>query len=147
VDERRAFHAAREGDDVLCAYDIRAEPALESGIESYIAGGVDDDIDVAGDRLCLFFTVAEVWLGDVTAFDDDLVVYEAFESAAVKFAEGIERRSGDDVVPETVFRLLLRTRADSEIDLATFGKRWSSMLSVTLPRNPVLPIKKIFRSL
>ena len=148
MDQRRTFHAARKGDDVLRADDVRAQAALERGIESNVAGGVDDDVDIVGDGLCFFFAVAEVRLGDVAASDDDLVADETFERAAVTFAQRIERRRGDDVVPEAILRLFLRTRAHGEIDLARrSGKRCSNMLSVTLPRKPVLPIRKIFRSL
>src|SRR5689334_3256553 len=107
MNKRRTFHAARESDDVLRADDVRAQTAFEGGIESYVAGGVDDDVDVVGDRLGFFFAVAEVCLGDVTAFDDDLVVYKTLERAAVTFAQRIERRRGDDVVPEAILRLLL----------------------------------------
>ncbi len=118
MDEGRTFHAAREGDDVLCSYYIRAQSALERGIESDVAGGVDDDVDVIGDGLCFFFGIAEVCLGDIAASNDHLVVNETFERAAITIAQRIERRRSDDVVPKTVLRLLLRTRAHREVDLA-----------------------------
>ena len=69
-------------------------------VEGDVAGRVDDDVDVVGDRLSFFFAVTEVGLGDVTAFDDDFVVDETFERTAVAFAQWIERRRSDDVVPE-----------------------------------------------
>ena len=122
MDQRRAFHPARKSDDVLRADDVRAQAALECGIESYVAGGVDDDVDIVGDGLCFFFAVAEVCLGDVAASDDDFVVDETFERAAVTFAQRIEWRRGNDVVPETILRLFLRTRAHGEIDLADVRK-------------------------
>src|ERR1041384_3239320 len=118
MDQRRAFHATRESDDVLRADDVRAQSAFERRIESYIAGGVDNDVNIVRDRLCFFLAVSEVCLGDVAAFDDDLVVYKTFERAAVTFAQWIERRRSDDVVPETILRLLLRTRPHGEIELA-----------------------------
>src|SRR5574338_834841 len=118
VDQRRTFHAARERDDVLRTDDVRPQAAFEGRIESNVAGGIDDDVDIAGDGLCFFFAIAEVCLRDITAFDDHLIVYKPLERAAVTFAQRIERRRRDDVVPETIFRLFLRTRADREIDLA-----------------------------
>src|SRR6185503_6068948 len=102
MDQRRPFHASRKGDNVLRADDVGTQAALESWIESYVAGGVDDDVDVVGDGLRFFFRVAKVCFGDITASDDYLVVDKTFERAAVKFAQRIERRRGDDVVPEAV---------------------------------------------
>ena len=51
----------RKRDDVLRADYIRAQTALERWIESDVAGGVDNDVDIVGDRLCFFFGVAEDW--------------------------------------------------------------------------------------
>ena len=100
MDQRRPLHSFRESDHVLRADYVRAQAALECGIESDVAGGVDNDVDVVRDRLRFFFGVTEVCLGDVAAFDDDFVVNKTFERAAVAFAQRIERRRGDDVVPE-----------------------------------------------
>src|ERR1043165_707029 len=118
MDQGRTFHPPRERDDVLCADYIRAQSALESGIESYIAGGVDDDVDVFGDSLCFFFGIAEVCLRNIAASNNYLVVDETFKRAAITVSQRIERRRSDDIVPETILRLLLRTRAPGEIDLA-----------------------------
>ena len=118
MDERRTFHPAREGDDVLCPDHVRAQSALECGIESYVAGGVDDDVDVVSNSLCFFFGIAEVCFRDIAAPDDYLVVDEAFERAAITIAKWIKRRRRNDVVPKTILRLLLRTRAHGEVDLA-----------------------------
>src|SRR6185369_9274120 len=117
MDERGAFHPARKSDDVLSTDDVRAQSALERRVESHIARRIDNDIDIVGDGLCFFFAVAEVGLSDVTAPDDHLIVDETFERAAVTLAQRIERRRSDDVIPETILRLLLRTRAHGEIDL------------------------------
>src|SRR6185436_7663890 len=122
MDQRRTFHAARKRDDVLRPDDVRAQAAFECGIESDVAGGVDDDVDIVGNCLRFFFAVTEVRLGDVAASNDDLIVYEAFERTAVTFAQWIEWRRGNDVVPETIFRLFLRTRAHGEIDLPDVRK-------------------------
>ena len=118
MDQGGTFHPARERDHVLCADHIRAQAALEGGIEGYISRGVDNDVDIAGDGLRFLFGLAEVCLGDVAASDDNLVVDKAFEGAAVSFAQWIKRRSSDDVVPKTILRLLLRTRTHREVDLA-----------------------------
>src|ERR1041384_3684405 len=101
MDEGRTFHPAREGDDVLCSDYVRAQSALERGIESDIAGGVDDNVDVIRDGLCLFFGIAEVCLGDVATPNDYLIVDETFERAAITIAQWIEGRRSDDVVPKT----------------------------------------------
>src|ERR1041385_5165070 len=104
MDQGGTFHPARKGDDVLCSDHVRAQTAFECGVESYVAGGVDDDVDVFGDSLCFFFGVAEVCLGDVAAFNNYLVVDETFERAAVTFTQWVERRRSDDVVPEPILR-------------------------------------------
>src|SRR5215213_8757494 len=122
MDQRGTFHPARKSDDVLRADYVGAQAALERGIESYVAGGVDDDVDVAGNGLCFFLGVAEVWVGDVAAADYHLVVNKTFERTAITFPQGIEGRGSDDVVPEAGFRLLLGTSTHCEIDLADVRK-------------------------
>ena len=106
----------------MSADDVSAQAAFECGIEGYVAGGVDDDVDIVSDRLCFFFGIAKICFGNVTASDYDFVVDETLEGAAVTFAQWIERRRGDDVVPEATLRLLLRTRTHGEIDLADVRK-------------------------
>ena len=86
MDERGTFHAPREGDDVLCSDNVRAQTALERGIEGYVAGGVDDDVDVVRDGLGFVFGIAEVCLGDVAASNNYLVVDETLERAAITIA-------------------------------------------------------------
>src|SRR6185436_17845669 len=106
----------------FCVPTTFVRSPLSSVIESYVAGGVDDDVDVAGDRLCFFFGIAKVCLGNVAAPNDYLIVDEPFERAAVTFAQWIERRRSDDIVPKSILRLFLRTRAHGEIDLAYVRK-------------------------
>src|SRR6185369_6145218 len=92
MDQGRTFHPAREGDDVLGSDYVRAQSAVERRIESDVAGGVNDDVDVVGDGLCLFFGITEVCLGDIAASNDDLVVDKTFERAAITIAQWIEGR-------------------------------------------------------
>ncbi len=73
MDQRRTLHPSRKRDHVLRSDYVRAQATFECWIESYVAGGVDDDVDVVGDCLCFFFGVAEVGFSDVAASDDDLV--------------------------------------------------------------------------
>src|SRR5262249_20073105 len=117
VDQRRTFHPSRESDNVLCTDDIRAQSALERRIESHVTSRIDNDVNIIGDCLCFFLAVAEVRLGDVTASDDHLVINETLERATITLAQRIERRRRNDVVPETILRLLLRTRAHGKINL------------------------------
>ena len=49
MDQGGTFHPPRKGDNVLSADDVGAEAALECGIDSYVPGGVDDDVYVVGD--------------------------------------------------------------------------------------------------
>src|SRR5829696_7596281 len=86
VNEGRAFHPARKGDNVLRADHVGAQAALESGIESNVAGGVDDDVDIAGDGLSFFFRVPEVSFGNVTTSHDYFIVNKTLERAAIAFA-------------------------------------------------------------
>ena len=102
MDERRALHALRESDHILCTDDVRAQAAFERRVERDVTGRVDDDVDIVRDRLGFFVAVAEVCLGDVAAFDDNFVANETFERTTIKYAERIKRRRGDDVVPEAL---------------------------------------------
>ncbi len=139
MDEGRALHAPRESDHVLRADDVRAQAAFECGIESYVAGGVDNDVDIVGDCLRFFFAVSEVCLGDVAAAHNDFVADETFERAAVSFAQWIERRRRDDIVPETNLRLVLRTRTHGEIDLADVRKTMQQHAQRYLAEKPCAP--------
>ena len=47
--------------------------AFECGIEGDVAGAVNNDIDILGDRLSFFFAISEVGLADVAARDDDFI--------------------------------------------------------------------------
>ncbi len=122
MDQRRSLHPFCEGDHVLRPDDVCAQAAFECGVKRYVAGGIDDDVDVVGNRLRFFLAVTEVGFGDVAAANDDLIVDETLERAAVALAQRIERRRGDDVVPESCFGLFLRPRAHREIDLSDVRK-------------------------
>ncbi len=121
--------------------------AFERGVESDVAGAIEDNVDIVGDSLRLVLAVAEIRFGDVAAEDDNFVANESIQRAAVTFAQRIKRWGGDHAVPKTRFRLFLRTSTHRDVDRPILGKRCSSMLSVTFPRKPVLPIRKILRSL
>src|SRR6185503_3245426 len=86
MDQRGSLHPFRESDYVLRADYVGAEAAFECGVESDVTGGVDDDVDVVGNRLRFFFFVTEVGFGDVAAANDDLVVNKTLERTAVPLA-------------------------------------------------------------
>ena len=103
MNQRRPLHASRKGDHVLSADDVRAQRALERWVEGDVAGAVDDDVDIVGDSLGLFFGVAKIRFADVAAQHDNLVANETFQRAAVTFAQRIEWRRRDHAVPKSRF--------------------------------------------
>src|SRR5262249_2381863 len=103
----RALHPSGEGNHILCADYIGPKCALECGIESYVAGAVDDYIDVVSHALRLFFCVSKILISDITTEHKDFLSNEAVQRISVPFTKWIEWRSGQDAVPETGLRLLL----------------------------------------
>ena len=120
--QRRPLHSLGEGDHVLRADYVRAQRRLQSGIESDVACRVDDDVDVFGDSLSLFFAEPEIGFGDVAADNRDFVADEIFKGSAVAFTHRIERLSRNDVLPKPRLRFFLRTGAHRHIDAADIRK-------------------------
>src|ERR1044072_4825297 len=102
--QRGPLHSLGERNDVLRPHDIRAQRALQSRVESYIAGRIDNDVDVFRYALSFFFSESEIGLGDVAAHNRNLIADEVVEGGAVTFTHGIERFSGNYVIPEARLR-------------------------------------------
>ena len=122
VDQRGSLHAFCKRDNVFCPNYVGSKSTFQRGVESDVAGGIDNDVDIIGDRLCFFLGIAEIRFCDVTAPDDHLVLNETFECAAITLAQWIKGRRCNDVIPETRFGLFLRSGANSDVDLPDIRK-------------------------
>src|SRR5262249_33413939 len=109
MDQRGSFHPLCKRDDVLGAYYVRAQCALERRIEGDVSGAVDYNIEVVSNALRIFFGIAEVCIADITTEDLNFLANKSFKSAAISLAERIEWRSGDHMVPEARLRFFLRS--------------------------------------
>src|SRR5260370_30961911 len=83
---------------------------------------MDNDVDVTGNRLRLFFAVYEMFFSNVAAAHHNFMFNESLERATVTFAPRIKRGGGDDAVPETRLRFLLRAGAHGDINLPNIRK-------------------------
>src|SRR5581483_3232385 len=122
VHQARPLHPFRESDHVLRADHVRAQGAFERRIESHVAGGVDDYVDVLGDAFCLFFGETEIGFGDIAANDGNFVAYEILEGGAIALAHRIEWRRADYIVPKARLGFFLRTRAHRHVHAADIRK-------------------------
>src|SRR5688572_14768356 len=101
MNQRRALHAPGKRDDILRAHHVGPERAFQCGIESDVAGAVENNIDIVGNSLRLLLAVAEIRFSDIAAKHHDLVANEAVQSAAITLAKWIEWRRCDYAVPKT----------------------------------------------
>ena len=101
VDERGTLHSFCKSNNVLRANYICSQRTLERGIESYVSGAVDNDVDVVSNTLRFFFGVTKVGFANVTTENYDLVANEPLERVPVTFTQRIEWWRGEYVVPET----------------------------------------------
>ena len=81
---------------------VGAQTAFQSRIESYVAGRVEDDVDVFGDRFGFLFREAEIVFRNVAADDGDFISNKIVERGAVTLAHRIKRRRADDVFQKRV---------------------------------------------
>src|SRR6266566_9677330 len=117
-----ASHALCECDHILRAHHIGAQGTFERGIKSNVTGAVEDHVDIIGDCLCLLIAVTKICLGDVATQYDYLIANESIQCAAVTFAQGIERRRGNDAVPKTHLRLFLGSCPNRDVDTSNIRK-------------------------
>src|SRR5512132_4459364 len=99
MNQSRALHPLGKCDNILRAHHVCPQRAFESGIESDVAGAVEDDIDVVGDSLRLLLAVAKIGLSDVAAKHLDLVANEPIQRASITLAKGVEMRRGNHTFP------------------------------------------------
>src|SRR6267378_2156958 len=105
MDQRRPLHASSKGNNVLRSDNVRAQGTFECGIESDIAGAVNNHIEVVRYALGFFLAIAEVRIADIAPEHDYFVANKPLEGAPISFAQGIEWRGREHTVPETRFRL------------------------------------------
>jgi hypothetical protein len=101
---------------------VRAQTALRVGLKVTLPAELMTMSTSSGNSLCFFFGVAEVCLAMSPPLTITLSLTKPSSALPVTFAQWIERRRSDDIVPNRFSDSSCERAAHGEIDLADVRK-------------------------